>query len=73
MAEIRVEPKRTSRAWIWVLLLLLVVAGAAYYLWSTGMLGTGARGTGAGDTVRPVGSLVFPLMARSAPGGRHGA
>jgi hypothetical protein len=31
MAEIRVEPKRRSLAWLWVLLLLAVAAGVAWY------------------------------------------
>jgi hypothetical protein len=31
MAEIRVEPKRRSLAWLWVLLLLIVAAGVAWY------------------------------------------
>jgi hypothetical protein len=31
MAEIRVEPKRRSLAWLWILLLLAVAAGVACY------------------------------------------
>ena len=31
MAEIRVDPKRRSLAWLWVLLLLIVAAGVAWY------------------------------------------
>ena len=31
MAEIRVEPKRRSLAWLWVLLLLIVAAAVAWY------------------------------------------
>jgi hypothetical protein len=73
MAEIRVEPKRTSRAWIWVILLLVLVAAAAYYLWSSGMLGTTTPGDRTSDTLRPIGSLVLPTMARLAPGGSYGA
>jgi hypothetical protein len=73
MAEIRVEPKRASRAWIWVVLLLALVAGVAYYLWSTGMLGTAAPATNTPDTLRPIGSLMLPMMARLAQGGRDGS
>ncbi len=31
MAEIRVEPRRRSMAWLWVLLALIVVGGLVYY------------------------------------------
>ena len=31
MAEIRVEPVRRSRAWLWILLALVILGGAAYY------------------------------------------
>ncbi len=31
MAEIRVEPKRRSTAWLWILLVLIVAAALAYY------------------------------------------
>ena len=31
MAEIRVEPKRRSLAWLWVLLLLIVAGAVAWY------------------------------------------
>jgi hypothetical protein len=31
MAEIRVEPARRSKAWIWILFLLIVAAGLVYY------------------------------------------
>jgi hypothetical protein len=31
MAEIRVEPKRRSLAWLWILLLLIVAAAVAWY------------------------------------------
>ncbi|MDB4877740.1 MAG: hypothetical protein JWM41_4186 [Gemmatimonadetes bacterium] len=32
MAEIRVEPKRRSFTWLWVLLLVVVVGGLGYYV-----------------------------------------
>ncbi len=38
MAEIRVEPKRRSLAWLWILLALAVVALVAWYLISQGGL-----------------------------------
>ena len=31
MAEIRVEPRRRSLAWLWILLVLIVVGGLVYY------------------------------------------
>jgi hypothetical protein len=31
MAEIRVEPRRRSLAWLWILLALIVVGGLVYY------------------------------------------
>ncbi len=31
MAEIRVEPRRRSMAWLWFLLVLIVVGGLVYY------------------------------------------
>lgn len=31
MAEIRVEPRRRSLTWLWILLVLAIVGGLAYY------------------------------------------
>jgi hypothetical protein len=31
MAEIRVEPRRRSLAWLWILLVLIIVGGLVYY------------------------------------------
>lgn len=31
MAEIRVEPRRRSLAWLWILLALIIVGGLVYY------------------------------------------
>jgi hypothetical protein len=31
MAEIRVEPKRRSMAWLWILLAVIVLAALGYY------------------------------------------
>ena len=33
MAEIRVEPKKRSLAWLWVLLLLAVIAAVVWYFY----------------------------------------
>jgi hypothetical protein len=32
MAEIRVEPRRRSFLWLWIVIGLLIVAGLVYYL-----------------------------------------
>ncbi len=32
MAEIRVRPQRRSLAWLWILITLLIVGGAVYYV-----------------------------------------
>src|SRR5687768_17215613 len=45
MAEIRVEPKRRSMAWLWVLILLAVAAAVAWYFMS-----------GRTETIPPTGS-----------------
>jgi hypothetical protein len=31
MAEIRVEPRRRSMVWLWILLLLIIAGGLVYY------------------------------------------
>lgn len=31
MAEIRVEPRRRSLAWLWILLVLIIAGGLVYY------------------------------------------
>jgi TRAP-type C4-dicarboxylate transport system permease small subunit len=36
VAEIRVEPKRRSLAWLWILLVLALVAVVGWYLYSQG-------------------------------------
>jgi hypothetical protein len=65
MAEIRVEPtRRRSNAWIWVLLLLVIIAGVVYWLYASGMLGTGAANT---DSAR--GATTAPT-APATPTGR---
>jgi hypothetical protein len=36
MAEIRVEPRRRSMAWLWAILALAIVAGVVYYVFFYG-------------------------------------
>lgn len=65
MAEIRVEPKRRSLAWLWVLLALAVVALVAWYLLNGGVTTVNGADTGPATTsslVRPLG----PAGATSA-------
>jgi hypothetical protein len=31
MAEIRVEPRRRSMAWLWILIVIAILGGLAYY------------------------------------------
>jgi predicted negative regulator of RcsB-dependent stress response len=57
MAEIHVEKKRGSMVWLWVLILLIVLALVGWWLWQSGMLG------GAVDAVTPADTI-----ARAAAG-----
>jgi hypothetical protein len=35
MAEIRVEPQRRSKGWIWLLVVVIVVAALGWYLYTS--------------------------------------
>ena len=68
MAEIRVEPKRRSMAWLWVLLALAVAAAVFWYLNNDGVNqvettpATSALPFGApGDAVGSAGATTAPL------------
>jgi hypothetical protein len=37
MAEIRVEPKRRSMAWLWIVLALVVLAAAGWFVMNGGI------------------------------------
>ena len=68
MAEIRVErePKR-GLGWLWALLLVLLLAAGAWYLWTNGYFG--ARTTPTTDTTRvglEVGAPVAVAPLRAA-------
>jgi len=63
VAEIRVvREKRGGMGWLWVVLLLLVLAGVAYWLWSTGRLGGNTTGT----TTRPDTTSEAPMRTPSS-------
>jgi len=63
VAEIRVvREKRGGMGWLWVVLLLLVLAGVGYWLWSTGRLGGTTTGASP-DTTR---TSEAPLHAPSS-------
>jgi hypothetical protein len=50
VAEIRIEPKRRSLAWLWILLVVALIALAAWYFMSQGAVRvdtTGALPAGA--------------------------
>lgn len=54
MAEIHVEQKRgSSMKWLWVLVLLIVLALVAWWLWQSGMLG----GTDADTQMAPLDTI----------------
>jgi hypothetical protein len=65
MAEIRVErtPKR-GLGWLWALLLVLLLAAVAWYLWSNGHFG--GQPTTTPDTTR-VGLETAPPIVRAIP------
>jgi hypothetical protein len=41
MADIRIEPRRRSTAWVWILLVLAILAAAAYLLIDSGTIQLG--------------------------------
>jgi hypothetical protein len=42
MAEIRVERKKSSTAWVWVLLAIILIAAVVWYLTQNGYINLGA-------------------------------
>lgn len=68
MAEIRVQPRKRSYGWVWLVLLLIVVAAVVYFLYVSGTFSTADAAPGAQTWV---------ASAASAPngtitGGTHG-
>ena len=69
MAEIRVEPKRRSMAWLWVLLALAAVALAWWYLNNDGVdqvdVQTAPATAPTSSLPAPAGALVASAAAQS--------
>jgi uncharacterized membrane protein len=64
MAEIRVEPRKRSLAWVWVILLLIIAAGVAWYFMSSSRADVR---TGSYDAPREVPTLVGAATLALAP------
>lgn len=71
MAEIRVQPRKKDRGWVWLVLLLLavIVAAVVYYLYSNGSLNFAGAAT---DMQMWVASAA-PSAASPSPGGLNGS
>ena len=55
MAEIRVERKQGAGKWLWIVLLLVVLAVVAAYLWQAGYINLGAiKGTATEEAWRAI-------------------
>ena len=65
MAEIRVEPKKRSLAWLWILLLIAIAAAVAWYFMNNGRIEmrTGAGGPAAVPGAGPVALDATPVVA----------
>ena len=68
MAEIRVEPKRRSMAWVWVLLALAVAAAVFWYLNNDGV--NQVDTVPATSALPSVPTLVAQVPALAAPDAR---
>ena len=53
MAEIRVRPKPRSLAWLWTLIALLLLALAAWYALTHGIVRVRSGSSGAADSMLP--------------------
>ncbi len=65
MAEIRVEPKRRSMAWVWVLLALAVAAAVFWYLNNDGV--NQVETTPATSALPQAAPVAAPVAASMAP------
>jgi hypothetical protein len=69
MAEIRVQERQKSRGWVWVVLLLLVLAAVLYFLWASGTFSTAGVTPSAPRWVALVDAT---LPSATGAGGLHG-
>lgn len=69
MAEIRVQERQKSRAWVWVVLLLIVLAAVLYFLWASGTFSTASAGPTAPEWVAFADAT---LLSATGAGGLHG-
>jgi hypothetical protein len=69
MAEIRVEPKRRSMTWLWLLILVAVAAGVAWYFMNNGRdeLPAGASLPAAPSTVAGPAVALLDAPTAAAP------
>lgn len=66
MAEIRVEPRKRSLAWLWILLVLVILAAAAWYFLYGGrerLNGAMAPNAAHGDPIVAVVSSIHSLAS----------
>lgn len=68
MAELRVAPKKKGHGWVWLLLMLLVVAAIVYFLYVNGTLNFAGA---AADTSNRVAAAVDSVRS-TMHGGSHG-
>lgn len=68
MAEIRVQPRQKSRGWVWLVLLLIVIAAVVYFLYVSG---TFATADAAGEA-RTFAASAASVLTGSLTGGYHG-
>lgn len=68
MAEIRVQPRQKSRGWVWLVLLLIVVAAVVYFLYLSGTFSTADAAEGARTFV----ASAVSVLTGSLTGGYHG-
>ena len=66
MAQIRIEPKRSSLGWLWIIIVLIIVGVIVWYL-----LGRSASATELPSAASPPHTLSLQVVpARSAPSAR---
>jgi hypothetical protein len=70
MAEIRVERvQKRGLGWLWALLLVLLLAAVAWYLWANGYFGVRTGGAAADSTRTSLGAprAIGPALRHTVP------